>query len=216
MLQKKKSCCFICDMCGNLCHNPTANINNANNANYLLGCLSYCSTTLIQKHMQLTLCFQYDIDKDQVLVKNSKESESPSKLISVIIIVSTFKKLVVANCPQSKPTVIQFHVCNYYLSVNHRLHMQNQFERKLCPLSVSYISYPILLNSEIDRLISKQQIKLLVIQFISGSQAFRMDFNKQSVAQIVKIKCRVCTRELYRNKCALATESSWYVWSRSL
>ena len=180
--KKKKSCCFIRDMSGNLCHNPTASINNANIANYLLGCLSYCSTTLIQKHMQLTLCFQYDIDKDQVLVKNSKESESPSKLISVIIIVSTFKKLVVANFPQSKPTVIQFHVCNFYLSVNHKLHMQNQFERKLCPLSVSYISYPILLNSGIHRLISKQQIKLLVIQFISGSQAFRMDFNKKSVA----------------------------------
>ena len=158
--------------------------------------------------MQLTLCFQYDIDKDQVLVKNSKESESPSKLISVIIIVSTFKKLVVANCPQSKPTVIQFHVCNYYLSVNYRLRMQNQFERKLCPLSVSYISYPILLNSEIDRLISKQWIKLLVIQFISGSYAFRMDFNKQSVAQIVKIKCRVCTRELYRKNVKAYHESN--------
>ena len=159
--------------------------------------------------MQLTLCFQYDIDKDQVLVKNSKESESPSKLISVIIIiVSTFRKLVVANSPQSKPTVIQFHVCYYYLSVNHRLHMQNQFECKLCPFSVSYISYPILLNSEIDRLISKQQIKLLVIQFISGSQAFRMDFNKQSVAQIVKIKCRVCTRELYRKNFKAHLESN--------
>ena len=35
-----------------------------------------------------------------------------------------------------------------------------------------------------------------------------MDFDMQSVAQIVKIKCRVCTRELYRKNFKAHLESN--------